>query len=252
MIIWVAVFVVIILVSLLLAIRSMRDYAAMPVHSDIQYSLYLIKNESGLTEEILTEIDHIINQKRLIISFERLYKGPKRALVVYGPVIILKQFVDTLDLMELEDYSLKYNPPLPSGILSWEISSHNFRKIIKPITSQEINKPDIDLSDIPLDDCEEIWWQLIIQPKCEKNGLQPLFKALIRVTVIASNDNRATDIKSKIDFLVKNTNLVTIPQIFSTAQTLDLYQKRSLPQRLLDKEGGHFIVVLEDIKDLLI
>lgn len=251
MIIWVGLFAIIILVSLILAFRSMRDYAEMPVHSDTHYSLYLIKNEAGLNEETLTSIDQVINQKRLIVSFERLYKGSKQALVVYGPVVILKQFATTLDLMELEDYSLKYNDPLPSGILSWEISSHNFRGIDKPIVSQETNKPIIDLANIPLSDYEELWWQLVMQPKCEKNGLQPLFKALIRVTVIANDDNKAQEIKSKLDLQVKTTNLVTIPQSYSTAQMIKLYQKRSLPQKPLDKDGGNFILVLEDVKDLL-
>lgn len=251
MLIWVGLFIIIVLVSLILAIRSMRDYSEVPVHSSTPYSVYLVRNEQGLNDEILTQIDQIINQKRLIISFERLYKGTKRALVVYGPVIILKQFVDALDLMELEDYSLKLDKPLPPGILSWEISSYDFRKIIKPVASQGINEPVVNLSDIPLEDEEELWWQLVMQPKCERNGLQPLFKVLIRIVIIANNDNRAQDIKAAIDSLIKTTNLVSIPQTFSSAQIINFYQKRSLPQKLLDKEGGHFIVVVEDIKDLL-
>lgn len=221
----------------------MRDYVQIPIHSDTLYSLYLIKNEAGLNEIILESIDQIINQKRLIVSFERLYKGSKQALVVYGPVVVLKEFADTLNLMELEDYSLKYKDKLPSRILSWEISS-------KKIDNNE--KISLDLNKIiDLHDNEEIWWQLVIQPKCEKNGLQPLFKVLIRVTVIADNDNRARDIKSKIDELIKKVNLLPIPQQYSTAQVIKFYQKRSLPQKSLSKEGGHFIAAIDNVKDLL-
>lgn len=243
-IIWVALFIIIISVSLILAVRSMRDYAETPVHSDTHYSLYLIKNEAGLDEDVLESIDQIINQKRLIVSFERLYKGSKQALVVYGPVVILKQFADTLNLMELEDYSLKYSDPIPSGILSWEISSHDFHKTDRPI---------LDLTKMPvtLNDTEELWWQLVLQPKCEKNGLQPLFKALIRVTVIVQDDNRASEIKSKLDDWVRTTNLVTIPQVFSTVQMIEFYQKRSLPQTTLDKESGHFVISVEDVNSLI-
>lgn len=244
MIIWAVLFIIIVLISLVLAIRSMHDYAEMPVHSEMPYSLYLIKNRAGLDEKILESIDQIINQKRLIVSFERLYKGSKQATVVYGPVVILKQFTEVLDLMELEDYSLKYNNPLPAGILAWEISSKNYQKTEKPIL-------DLIKSPIVLKESEELWWQLVLQPKCEKNGLQPLFKSLFRVVVIADNDNRAGEIKLELDSKVKNTNLSVVPQSYSTAQIIKFYQKRSLPQRVLDKEGGHFVMGLDDVQALL-
>ncbi|MDD2823340.1 MAG: hypothetical protein PHQ59_04660 [Candidatus Daviesbacteria bacterium] len=253
MIIWVLLFFIVIFISLFLAFRSMRDYTEAPVHTDTHYSLYLIKNEAGLTDELLMKIDHIIDQKRLIVSLERLYRGSKQALVIYGPVIILKQFADILNLVELEDYSLKYSNHLQAGILAWEVSSKDFHKSDKPIAYQKSDAPIIDLANIPLalSDQEELWWQLVIQPKCEKNGLQPIFKALIRVVVIAGDNNKAQEIKSKIDNQVKQTNLLAIPQSYSSEQIIKNYQKRSLPQHLLDKEGGHFIVGVDDIKDLL-
>lgn len=245
MLIGVGLFVLVILISLILAFRSMRDYADMPVYSSTPYSLYLVKNEAGINTDFLESIDQIINQKRLIISFERLYKGTKKALVVYGPVVILKQFADSLGLMELEDYSLKYNKDsIHPGILAWEISSRDYHKADKQI---------LNLAKIPvtLNEWEEIWVQFVVQPKCEKNGLQPLSKALIRITVITQDANRATEIKSEIDNLVKTTNLVTVPQVYSTISMIKFYQSRSLSQKLLGKEGGHFIASLDDVQSLL-
>ncbi|MFA5933367.1 MAG: hypothetical protein WCV81_03855 [Microgenomates group bacterium] len=253
MIIWVILFGFIIVASLILALRSMRDYASMPIHSDTVYSLYLVKNEAGLNKEILEKIDKIINQKRLIVSFERLYKGSKKALVVYGPTVILKQFITQLDLVELEDYSVKYGDTIPKGVLAWEISSKDFRKEDKPLEYEGKDDPILGLKEVSADlsDSEELWWQVVTQPKCERDGLQILFKTLIRVVVITGDDGKARMIKSEIDEKVKNTNLVTVPQAFSTIQILKHYQKRALPQNTLNKEGGHFVVTIEDIKDLL-
>lgn len=230
----------------------MRDYAEMPSASSTVYSLYLIKNEAGLNDEILKKINEIINQKRLIVSFERLFKGSKKALVVYGPAVILKQFTTVLDLVELEDYSLKFDH-ITEGILAWEISSKNFRKVDKPLIYQATGNPIVDLNKISvnLSENEELWWQVVTQPKCEKDRLQVFFKVLIRAVVVTGDYDRAEKIKSKIDEAVKQTNLVTVPQIYSTAQEMKFYQKRSLPQNILGKEGGHFVASLEDIKDLL-
>lgn len=241
MIIWVILFAVIILTSFVLAFRSMQGYREMPVHSQTLYSLYLIKNEANLTEDLLTRINLIIDQKRLVVSFERLCKGSKKALVVYGPVAILKTFSEELNLMELEDYTLGNIKDQPK--LSWEISSKNF---------QDHRKENIGFYEISKDllDGEQFWWQLVLQPQCEKRGLQPMFKALIRIVVIAANEKNQ-EIKKILDKIIKDSELLALPQAYSSEQIFRFYQQRSLPQTLLIKNEGHFLCSVEDIKYLL-
>lgn len=242
MIIWGIIFTAIILVSFILALRSMHDYHEIPVHSQVVYSLYLIKNEAGLTEDLLARLNSIINQKRLIISFERLCKGSKKALVVYGPVAILKEFVKELDLIELEDYSLEDQKN--GSVLSWEISSKEFKKANTEFLGFTDASKDLSPN-------EEIWWQLIIQPQCEKRGLQPMFKALIRVAMHSDSDQKNQDIKKEIDKIIKSSDLISLPQAYSSEQIFQFYTERSLPQRLFISEDGHFICSADDIKYLL-
>lgn len=242
MIIWAILFMAIILISFLLAFRSMRDYHEIPVHSQTVYSLYLIKNEDNLTEDLLTRINSIIDQKRLVISFERLCRGSKKALVVYGPVAVLKTFSGELNLMELEDYTLANNKERFG--LSWEISSKNFQGRVKE------NVGFLDISKNLLEN-EELWWQLVLQPQCEKRGLQPMFKVLIRATLLSDSDLKNQETKKALDKIIKDSELIALPQAYSSEQIFQFYQERSLPQTLLTKDEGHFICSAGDIKYLL-
>lgn len=244
MIIWVALFLIVIIVSFILALRSMRDYHELPLHSQAVYSLFLVKNEAGLTEDLLKRISEIIGKKRLIISFERLFKGLKKALVVYGPVIILEQLNKELDLTELEDYSLKNKQLSKQNILSWEVSSKYFQKNNE--TSLRFTEVIKDLSDN-----EELWWQLILQPRCDRNDLQPMFKAIIRVAVISADKQKSQNIKLNLEKHIKESGLLVLPQAYSSTQILQFYQQRSLPQKLFTKEDGHFMISSYEVKYLL-
>lgn len=242
--IWAILFGIIIIVSFFLALRSMHDYHEMPLHSQTVYSLFLIKNEIGLTDDVLKQISEAIGKKRLIISFERLFKGSKKALVIYGPQAILEPLGKELDLTELEDYSLKSKRVSEQNILSWEVSSKFFQKNNKASLSfTEVTK---DLSDN-----EELWWQLILQPRCDRNELQPMFKAIIRVAIISENKQKSQSMKLNLDKIIKESGLVTLPQAYSSTQVLEFYQQRSLPQKLFTKDDGHFMISSYEVKYLL-
>lgn len=244
MIIWIAIFLITIVVSVILALRSMRDYHEVPLHPQIPYSLFLIKNEAGLTEDLLKQISEMIGKKRLIISFEKLFRGSKKALVVYGPVTVIEQLGKELDLTELEDYSLKSKQVSEHDILSWEVSSKYFQKNDEtPFHFTEVVK---DLSDN-----EELWWQLILQPRCDRDELQPMFKALIRVAVISADKQKSQDIKLNLDKHIRESGLLALPQAYSSTQIFEFYQHRSLPQKLFTKEGGHFMISSFEVKYLL-
>lgn len=242
MIIWIILFAAIIIISFVLAFRSMRDYHEIPTHSQTAYSLYLIKNEANLTEDLLTRINAIIDQKRLVISFERLCKESKKALVIYGPVAILKTFSEELNLIELEDYALDNIKTQPK--LAWEISSKNF---------QGRSEENVGFSELLKDlfENKEVWWQLILQPQCEKRRLQSMFKALIRVVAISDSDEKNQEIKQALDKMIKDSELLALPQAYSSEQILEFYQQRSMPQILLTKDEGHFVCSVADIKYLL-
>lgn len=241
-IVWIILFLIIIIISFILALRSMRDYHEIPVHSKTAYSLYLIKNETNVTKDLLTRMNSIIDQKRLVISFEKLYKGSKKALVVYGPISILKTFFEELNLMELEDYT--FNDNEGQSKLCWEISSKNFQG--RPEKSVGFYK-----ALEGLDDGDQFWWQLVLQPLCEKKGLSSMFKVMIRVVVITDSDEKNQKIKQALDKIIKESELLILPQVYSSKQVFEFYQQRSLSQTLLVSGEGHFVCSVEDVRQLL-
>src|SRR3990167_440594 len=104
MLIWAILFLVVMGVSFVLAFRSMSDYREVPAPS-VPFSVFLVGNPQALTLGNLQKLGEAFIKGKFIFSFERLFKGPKRALVVFGPVDVLQPFSQSLGLTEIEDYS---------------------------------------------------------------------------------------------------------------------------------------------------
>ena len=104
MIIWIILFVVVLGISLFLAYESMANYHENPRHNTITHTLFLIRKPENLTSDLLKKIYQQAQKDRLTVSFERLIKGSREALVVFGPAVLLSHLT-ALDLLELEDYS---------------------------------------------------------------------------------------------------------------------------------------------------
>ncbi len=79
----------------------MKDFILTPEENS---SLYLIRKAHKLSEA-LHLILPVLQDSSLGISFERLFKGKKSALVVFGPKKLLEKLKPVLDLLELEDYT---------------------------------------------------------------------------------------------------------------------------------------------------
>lgn len=114
MILWIVLFILVVALSYVLALKSMKDFVQTPEEG----SLYLIRNRHKLSEAL-----HFIAAKlqtsNLSISFEKLIKGKKAALVVYGPKQILEKLIPVLDLLELEDYTKKDDEQIWIQLILW-------------------------------------------------------------------------------------------------------------------------------------
>lgn len=235
MLTWIILFVIVVFISFVLAFRSMVDYQEKPFNLAIQYSVYLIKNQYGLTEDVLKNLHRDTVKDNFILSFERLLKGDKSALVVFGPKTVLKSFVDILGLVELEEYSKKQ----PAAFGAWEIGSKSTNLVLE--NNLKIILPDLKNS-------EELWWQVVIQPQKDKKAD---FKATIRSVLLAEDQKRVQELQSAISKFDPSTNLVTLPQLYSSAQVLQFYQDRSLPVGGSDREKVVFNFSESDILKVL-
>lgn len=191
MIVWFTLFLIVIVISFLLALMSMRDYAEIPRKSSVEYSLFLIRSPS-LNQELLSTFQQKSAEKGLLFSFERLFKGSESALCIFGPKEILGQFNEILDLLELEDYSSDF-------------SNHN--TTVWEVNSKAIEDP---FADFPkLLSGELFAWQVIMSGKF----------AQIRAGMRSSEHARRKEFEGKFNKL---------PRPFSNSQMIDFYKQRSM------------------------
>ncbi len=105
MILWFALFLLIVGISFVLAFRSMKDYQEIPKNFKAEYGLFLIRRPESFNANALTAIGQTILEEGLVVSIERLFKGKQAALTIFGPKKILDDFAESLNLLELEDYA---------------------------------------------------------------------------------------------------------------------------------------------------
>ncbi len=220
MILWVALFFIVIAISFVLALQSMRDYQEIPLHSKEEYALFLIRNTENLNAQVLSSIREHIVKDGLIISLERLFKGQRAALTIFGPKRVLEKFSDSLALLELEDYSLSLNA---SDVYIWEMGSKT--KDSKEQISTEIFK------NLPsLGEEEQFLWQVVLGAKGNK---APVFQSQIRAAVYSKDPLRRRDLAPAFQNISAG-DLVKVPKPFSNEQMMSFYRLRSLGK---DSEG---------------
>lgn len=235
MFVWILLFLIVLAVSLILAIKSMDDYRAQPLNFGAVYSLFLIRKPDALTPKLLQQIYDQLSPERLIISFERLFKGPKKALVVYGPESVLHPFFHDLDLLELEDYSQKIYIPY----FIWGVGK---KKPDEPLTLPGqlfSNLPDISAD-------EQFWWQVVLQPKSDGGN----FQAVIRAIVLAGDRTNAKNLQDNLIGIGSKDGLLTLPLKQSPEQLVKFYQERSIPADDL-KSGTSVVLNIDAVPALL-
>lgn len=229
MFIWIFLFLIIVAISLVLAIQSMADYHKEPRHLSTAYSLFLISKLSNLNSETLNKLYKSTLAEGLIISFERLFKGSRTALTVFGPKEILKPFTEDLGLLEIEDYSRKTSIVLDKDLnsgkqpLAWEVGLKLQAQEGKPLENIFVGLPE-------LGDEEEFWWQLVLQPMKKKHkDLDVSFQAVIRAVTLSESQERTQELQKEYLKIGKEQGLALFPQAYSTLQLIKLYQERTMP-----------------------
>lgn len=220
MILWIVLFLLVISISFVLAAKSMRDFTHIP-DAQKEYGLFLIKNPGAINKHLLDSfIDYLIKSDAYI-SFERLFKGNKTALVIFGPKVLLSKYDDILNLLELEDYT----DVEVEHVSVWEVSvkeagNENDQKIF--------NNMPVLLGN------EEFWWQVIFS-----DSLKPQILGV----VVSADIERKRNLSEKLHNLAPDL-INKFPKAFSDSQLLDIYKKRGFvkenknpklsPEKILD------------------
>lgn len=216
MALWLILFILVIGISFLLALRSMIDYQEIPQQTKVEYGLFLIRQIESFDTDILNVIKDRLHTDQLIISIERLIKGSQAALTVFGPKKILADFIDKLNLLELEDYTTNW---AGKEVSTWEIGVKD---------PQKLRHEDFDniFKNLPeLAEEDQFFLQVVLSPKGKQDNVP--FQTQIRVAFFAEDSQR----KGILAPILHNLNaggLIKVPRPFSADQMKAFYRSRSL------------------------
>ena len=247
MIMWLLLFVLIVIISFLLAYQSMKDFPERG-QEGLEHGLYLIRNPRNLTSGVLEQIHRTSLRDHFVISLERLFKGSKSALVIYGPKQVLGEFTQ-LSLLELEEYT----DAAGDKATSWEVGTKDQMALHISVPRPWDNKP-------LLDEPEQFWWQIVLKPQVkgllgkgegitalltaaryrsleaspehkeilELKNKQKVFQAQIRAALLIENpDKRKREAERWAN--IGAPSLIKIPKPLTSKQIMDLYRQRALP-----------------------
>ena len=139
------------------------------------------------------------NNKNQTVSLERLFKGDRRALVIFGPRNTLNNFPE-LELLELEDYV-----NFSQEILAFEIGMKDGATFVAS----------------KLSDDEEIWYQIILGFSKEN-----FFLVQTRMAVISQSPERRQSLSNDLFSLNKTFSKLVLPQ--NQSQIHEGFKKRIL------------------------
>lgn len=206
----------------------MRNFQEIP-HREVEYSLFLVGKPKALTDEIIAFIHKETSRLGLILSIEKLFKGKKEAVVIFGPKQILEKLNESLELLELEDY-VKVDE---NSVIAWEMGVGSPREAGK--------KSDVDnfFTAIPeLLELEQVWWQVGLLAENKKTS----FRVQIRVVVVSPDEKR----RKALGQIIQNIGgdyIVKLPQAYSSLQILSLFNQRSV-------QSKHKFPLVLDIKEV--
>lgn len=213
MILWLVLFLLIVGISFVLALQSMKDYQEIPENEKFEYGLFLIRKPENFNAKLLDSIRELLRPASLIISFERLFKGSKSALTIFGPKKILDKFASELGLLELEDYTSN----LKKGDISiWEVGVKSPKKTELESNNIFENLPKFEAED-------QFFWQVVLG----------LAQTQIRAAVYSKDPERVKVLAHQFQNL-KIDKLIKIPRPFTMEQMMDFFKLRALSK---DSQG---------------
>lgn len=219
MVLWLILFALVIAVSLCLALQSMYDYQESPGHFKTEYGLFLIRNTAALNASVFDSIHAQTVKDGFIISLERLFKGSKSALVIFGPKDILGAFSARLNLLELEDYTGIH---AADGTV-WEMGVKDAR-----VAGGRIRKVDNFFAGFPqFEETEQFWWQITLQALAVKRVSEKNFQSQIRAVVISPDLGRRKKLAGALQNFLDGY-LIKVPKPFTSSRIMEFYRNRTL------------------------
>lgn len=209
------------IISLILAYISLTNYQYQPADAQESYGLFLVQKSHLVDERAIGELYLKLQPKKLMVSFERLFKGGKRALVVYGPLSVFRDFQDRWGLVEIEDYSLTAHL---DHITLWEMKARTLPKRVWAVSSLVSEGALLSVE-------EQFWWQVILKPEDRKEA----FLSSLRGVVVSGSLSLSRERGDQLIEALKEVGLVKLPTRYVQRGLLTFYQKRVLSAKRREK-----------------
>ena len=240
MLFWLSLFLIIAVLSFILAKRSVKNAETKVKAPDEPRSLFLIHNPEDINELLLAKIHQQLLKERSVVSFERLYRGNESVLTIYGPQN-LPQLLPELNLLELEDY-------LVPKERTFEVKEANKINADQAFIWNVALKPGLGqgnlLSNLDLGSDEHFFFQLVLQAVPDKKDLINQFRVTARA--LAATKDRMEKVKlAKRLFADLNQKLGTNQNLQPTPQSFDKYQTR-LPEGENQMDTSEIISLLKN------
>jgi len=243
--IWVIAFFIIILISSVLAYRSMRDYEEFPDSGSLN-TLFYVGNPSNLNVEILKKMHDFFLSQKQFFSLEKLIKGKEKAKVIFGPRDMAKSFPE-LNLVEIEDYLADeggfLSPDFDKKVnvnqaLSWLIEPKNNPKKSLLINNEELRS-------LWVEDGQKVFIQSVLMPLEKSND----FQATLRVMVADPDPIKRVGLAKKInETFASLTGLHKHEDNFPEGKKFESFKQRSL----VPKEVAQFPLTTEEVLGLMV
>jgi hypothetical protein len=243
LLLWIIIFIIIILISSVLAYRSMRDYEEIP-DTAVLTSIFYIRSPENLKAEVFRKIHGLLFPQKQLFSVEKLYKGKEKAFVLFGPRELIHQ-IPELNLIELEDYLAGEGESLMGGdsgkkvdmnqSLTWLIDPKNNPK-------REIHSGS-GLNELAIGNDQKVFVQAVCMPENDMH-----FQTTWRI-MVADRDsiNRVALAKAAERVFGVSTGLNKSTESFPESKKFESFKMRTL----IPREIAPFPMSPDEILDIL-
>ncbi len=238
--IWIILFFIIILVSAVLAFRSMKDYEEFPDSVGLN-SLFYIGNPSAFSEGLLDRLHGVFSEKKQFFSLEKLNKGSEAALAIFGPAEMEDLFPE-LKLVEIEDYLGEAGSELLAVSKAVTVNQ-SLTWLIDPKSS--FKNPEHDLK-IEIKENQKLFLQAVCVPEINaKTG----FQCTLRLMAVDPNPvDRLGLAKKAAEIFEQSFGLKKLVDSYPEQKKFSSYQQRSL----IPKEVSPFQLNTKDLAELFL
>ncbi|OGE39810.1 hypothetical protein A3D25_00230 [Candidatus Daviesbacteria bacterium RIFCSPHIGHO2_02_FULL_43_12] len=223
--------------SFILGLRSMKDFQERPTEAD--YGAFLVQDPSHFTPNFIAQLHNLGLTKEIfqqtdppIISFEHLTRGKQTALVLFAPKVLAAKL--PLLRVELADYTTK----IPVSFVNCFELGLNGKALPKDFDNKLFTQG------LNLEEDEYLFLQIVSTPLGQASN----FQVTMRMVVSAKDSIRRIAIARAAETNIKSiTFLSRLPKKHSSSANFESYQKRGL----LPGEVKKFVLDGEDIFNLI-